>query len=1361
MSSLKKFLFLGLGLILGTIAIAYAAPAAQNFNNIQPFITDTYNNGSSANEWLNLFTKNLNATGTTTLATTTTGVLNGTIVVGTPQYPFGDATTTANSINNAVATCASMGTTTCTVVYIPRANLLITPNIIKLKDGVSIHGDGDGTKLTINTVANPNGNYDAMDGTNINNASYSGFYCSNAINVALGTTTPGVDTGAKCISITGGSNLIFRDIRFEQFEYDIGLDNISNSLLDHIVDLSGNLYCRVPYFTCEGGSRDMLNSHNLSSTTVTNSILANTDTAIRLQHVNGALIANNQISGGGIEIGSEQGPSQHVLITGNKFNGNTTESVTMIGFLHSQTTQLFPTTTPVMNYAVDDVRIIGNSFISGVATGPAAGTDLNVIFAGIATQVATDTIADVDIEDNTFVDQAPCCIAPVTNAIKVMYDDPNPASFSPGIAYKWKIANNTIRNFNGSGLKLQSMHDSIVNDNNIYDYGLSSNSGLNGAGITVYGNASSSVKNLQIFGNTINDDNLSSVACGIYVGDPTYISGLELGQNEIKNTPQGTTCYQAVAPILNYTSWVGPVSASYFTGSNVNATSTFPHLSVDSPFPQSGALLAYWPLDNTVGTSSADISGNATSSMQMYSNPNLATTTTYNGKPGQSWFFTATSTDAGNAGPFTFPNDHFTVSFWFKNSLNGMQPDNNWFDQIGGFQLFRQGINDIQTYAYLNAPGDFAGLRRLELSSHINLGPTDGMWHKMDAVVFVNSTGHAREDLYLDGSLYTPEYGVNYSGDATIPSGNLFIGNISPPGTLHSLSNGYMQRIKIYSDALTSTQVSQNYSNDTTQGFFSVNGDTELFGDIKMVTNIKASGVISGSSFTSTASSTFGNGISLTSGCFFYNGACLVSGGSGSITNIATNYPILGGPITTTGTLSFGGLSTTTPWSIGQIPMVQSNNTISSIATGTVTSNGGITATVGQSIIGTGLLIGCTTATASVPGCLSASDWTTFNNKASFAYPFTFLNTYATGTIATTTSISTQGLFFSSSTVAASQFPYASTTELSAGNIDVESNSASITLGDSGLNTNQNIFLRRNNAQVGGIGTQNSVLTLFGGTQSATNQVLIRSGPSVAIGTTTSASTLIVSGKASIGADYSITAPTNGLIVEGNTGIGTSTPNANLAIQYNYGNSNSNVFVVGSSTNSSNSTYATLFNVTNTGTVFAPNTTSSGGAQTGYWCYDANGQLIRDTVVCIAVSARRFKQDINPLHVGLNELLQLQPVSYMLKPDYNTLFKDNPNYNGVQYSLVADDVQKVDPHLVTIETATTTFEGQTYAPGTVHGLSSYENWVALFTQSIKDFYKEFQALVARVDGDEKKLNALQTQVTTQQKEIDTINSKLK
>lgn len=42
--------------------VAFAAPVVQNFTNIEPFLTDTYDNGTSTLEWLHVFTKNASTT---------------------------------------------------------------------------------------------------------------------------------------------------------------------------------------------------------------------------------------------------------------------------------------------------------------------------------------------------------------------------------------------------------------------------------------------------------------------------------------------------------------------------------------------------------------------------------------------------------------------------------------------------------------------------------------------------------------------------------------------------------------------------------------------------------------------------------------------------------------------------------------------------------------------------------------------------------------------------------------------------------------------------------------------------------------------------------------------------------------------------------------------------------------------------------------------------------------------------------------------------------------------------------------------------------------------------------------------------
>jgi len=92
---------------------------------------------------------------------------------------------------------------------------------------------------------------------------------------------------------------------------------------------------------------------------------------------------------------------------------------------------------------------------------------------------------------------------------------------------------------------------------------------------------------------------------------------------------------------------------------------------------------------------------------------------------------------------------------------------------------------------------------------------------------------------------------------------------------------------------------------------------------------------------TTTATSTYGGGINLATGCFAINNTCIGSGGgSGTVTSIATTWPIIGGTITNTGTLTFGGLSTSSPAVIGNIPYFSGVNTFANVATTTASCSG-------------------------------------------------------------------------------------------------------------------------------------------------------------------------------------------------------------------------------------------------------------------------------------------------------------------------------------------------------------------------------------------------------------------------------------
>ena len=117
--------------------------------------------------------------------------------------------------------------------------------------------------------------------------------------------------------------------------------------------------------------------------------------------------------------------------------------------------------------------------------------------------------------------------------------------------------------------------------------------------------------------------------------------------------------------------------------------------------------------------------------------------------------------------------------------------------------------------------------------------------------------------------------------------------------------------------------------------------------------------------------------------------------------------------------------------------------------------------------------------------------------------------------------------------------------------------------------------------------------------------------------------------------------------------------------------------------------------------MFAPNTTTSGATQTGYWCYDANGQLIRDTTTCL-VSAFKFKKDIKPLENGLDVVLKMRPVTYFKK---EPLGMDD---QGQQIGFIADWSEEVVPELVTHDST-----------GAVRGFN-YEQYTAVLTKAIQD-----------------------------------------
>ncbi len=149
------------------------------------------------------------------------------------------------------------------------------------------------------------------------------------------------------------------------------------------------------------------------------------------------------------------------------------------------------------------------------------------------------------------------------------------------------------------------------------------------------------------------------------------------------------------------------------------------------------------------------------------------------------------------------------------------------------------------------------------------------------------------------------------------------------------------------------------------------------------------------------------------------------------------------------------------------------------------------------------------------------------------------------------------------------------------------------------------------------------------------------------------------------------------------------------------------------------------------GTVGFKGLTTSSGLQQAILCQSANNEVIAESVACVA-SAKRYKENIENLDVGLDELMKLRPVSFTWKKDYLGNNTTDPNQSGIQYSLIADEVQNIDPRLVSITTQETEFEGKKYPAGSVNGLADMNHWVALLVKSIQEVASKNDAQDAEI-----------------------------
>lgn len=134
------------------------------------------------------------------------------------------------------------------------------------------------------------------------------------------------------------------------------------------------------------------------------------------------------------------------------------------------------------------------------------------------------------------------------------------------------------------------------------------------------------------------------------------------------------------------------------------------------------------------------------------------------------------------------------------------------------------------------------------------------------------------------------------------------------------------------------------------------------------------------------------------------------------------------------------------------------------------------------------------------------------------------------------------------------------------------------------------------------------------------------------------------------------------------------------------------------------------------GATALPGLATSSGATTGTLCWTTGtGNVNVDTTTTCLLSSAKYKKDEKPLEGGLRKTLALRPVSYMLRDQYN------PTGLGEQIGFLAEDVAKVDPRLVSIDST----------DGSPHAVR-YQQLTAVLTKAIQEQQAQIRRLERRL-----------------------------
>lgn len=167
---------------------------------------------------------------------------------------------------------------------------------------------------------------------------------------------------------------------------------------------------------------------------------------------------------------------------------------------------------------------------------------------------------------------------------------------------------------------------------------------------------------------------------------------------------------------------------------------------------------------------------------------------------GSTLFVPASNSVVTVTNPVTLPTSGYAVSFWYNSNTGFLGNNEGLYIRTGSTYLGRQGPNDMQAYAYLNAPGDYAsGPRRLRFRNFIGLQKKG--WHHTCYNFYVLGD-RAKCDEYEDGIKIGATHTVDYAGDSNTPTGNLSIGRGG------ATFNGLMAESRFY-PTLTAEQIKQ------------------------------------------------------------------------------------------------------------------------------------------------------------------------------------------------------------------------------------------------------------------------------------------------------------------------------------------------------------------------------------------------------------------------------------------------------------------------------------------------------------------------------------------------------------------------